>query len=176
MVTLGSASWFSAILRGFFAAGFPMDDINHARLRSHIPLEEDSKIPKLLADTVGKLPALTFIKVSGLIAPCIVQAGFSHLGKDGDEPMPFLTPPFPRLESIHCHRVPFLPSNEQRDNALGFVDLELLQRFLVARSATLRQFRLEECFHLTKADVAELCRAVGDSIRWDGLELGEDDY
>ncbi len=58
----------------------------------------------------------------------------------------------------------------------GFVDLELLQQFLVTRSDTVHSCQLEGCFNLTTEDVDELWEVVGDVVCWDDVELGEDDY
>ena len=58
----------------------------------------------------------------------------------------------------------------------GFVDRELLQQFLLERSATVRRCQLEGCFNLTTGDVDELRKVVGDVVCWDGVELDEHDY
>ncbi|KJA19509.1 hypothetical protein HYPSUDRAFT_44276 [Hypholoma sublateritium FD-334 SS-4] len=156
---LASASWFSAVLPGIFSAGFPLDNISHAHLGYLIPLDEEN--PRLLAETVGLLPALSFVKVSGLIGPCLVHvAGFSHTGED-------VLTPFPSLESIHFRRVPFLPCDKKPKEILDLVDGELLQQFLMTRGATVRRLRLEGCLYLKKADVDKLCKVVGDVVCWD---------
>lgn len=168
-----SASWFSTVFPGLFSVGFALDYISHVHLGSRKPLEEG--ILGLLVETVGPLPAVSFVKVSGLIGPCIVYAGPSHTGEDVDKPMPLLTP-FPSLESMHFHGVPFLPSYTTPTTRLGRVDRELLQQFLMMHSATVRRIRLEGCFSLKKADVDELCKVVGDTVCWDGVELDSSDY
>ena len=55
--------------------------------------------------------------------------------------------------------------------ALGFVNRELLQQFLMTRSDPVRRCQLEWCFNLTAEDVDELCEVVGDVVCWDGVEL-----
>ncbi len=170
-----SASWIKIIFPGIFSAGFPLNNISHAHLRTRIPLEKRSENPRLLAETVGVLPALSFIKISMLAGPWILRTAVYHASDDANNPMLSLMA-FPRLESIQFHEVPFLPSNTKRRKALGFVDRKLLQQFLLAHSATVRRCQLEGCFNLTTADVDKLRKVVGDVVCWDGVELDEHDY
>ncbi|KJA19510.1 hypothetical protein HYPSUDRAFT_44278 [Hypholoma sublateritium FD-334 SS-4] len=164
-----SVSWFSTVLPGLFSVGFALDNISHVHLGSDRPLEEG--IQGLLVETVGLLPAVSFVKVSGFIGPCLVPVGLSHTDEDVEKPIPLLTP-FASLKSMHFYRVPFLPSYTEPTMKLGRVDRELLQQFLVMRSATVRRIRLEKCSYLKKADVDELCKVVGDVVCWDGVEQG----
>ncbi len=165
---------FNVIFHGVFLAGFPLNNITHAHIGSQIPLEEHSENPQLLAETVGKLPSLSFIEASMLAGPWILCAAMHHASKDvGTEPMLSSTP-FPRLNSIHFYEVPFLPSNTMLKG--GFVDRELLLQFLVIRRQTVRRCQLIGCFNLTTEDVDELRKLVGDVVCWDEMEPNEHDY
>ncbi len=178
-----SDSWFNILFRGIFSASFPLDNITHAHIRSIISLQDITHNPQLLPETVGLLPSLSFIKVSKLAGPWILRAAMYHASEYMGKPALSLLP-FPRLESIHFHDVPFLPSSPTSRNRYarrwggtsGFVDRELLQQFLVTRSDTLRRCQLEDCFHLTTEDVDELWEVVGDVVCWDEVELDEFTY
>ncbi|KJA12810.1 hypothetical protein HYPSUDRAFT_60198 [Hypholoma sublateritium FD-334 SS-4] len=172
-----SPAWFNTLFRGIFSAGFRLDDITHAHLRSAISLEDILQNPQLLPETVGLLPSLSFIKVSKLAGPWILRAAMCHASEDMGKSTMSLSP-FPHLESIHFHDVPFLPNDTTwKDKypwkALGVVDRDLLQQFLVKRCDTVRRCQLERCFNLTEEDVDELCEVVGDVVCWDGVELEE---
>ncbi len=151
-----------------FLAGFPLSNISRVHIGSQIPLEEHPENSQLLVETVGALPSLSFISVSMLAGPWTLCAASCHASEDvGTEPV-LSSPPFPHLESVHFHQVPFLPSNTKRRKTLGFVDREQLQQLLMTRSDTVRRCQLEGCFNLITGDVDELRKVVGDVVCWMG--------
>ncbi len=150
-------------------------------LRSRVSLEDTLQNPQLLPETVGVLPSLSFIKVSKLAGPWILRAAMFHASEHYGQAhavvvaIPLVSNQYTSMKS------PFLPRYTTRKNTYtwsstsGFVDRELLQQFLVTRSAAVRSCQLEKCLNLTAEDVDELCEVVGDVVCWDEVEPDEDE-
>ncbi|KJA27997.1 hypothetical protein HYPSUDRAFT_793178 [Hypholoma sublateritium FD-334 SS-4] len=153
---------FDEGLLTFFNSGFPLQQVSHVYL-----LSSPSGIRSTtLANTIGKLPAVSFLKTEAHMAVPVLHA--LNSGGRGCSSTGIL---FPRLQSIHLEDVAFeYPDYHYRVHADGYIlmRVEMLQDCLVRRrqyGAPISKLTLYDCDNLTGNDVAKLRGVVAD-IDW----------
>lgn len=162
---------FDEDLSTFFNSGFPLDEITHVYLLSSLSGIRSTT----LANTIGKLPAVSYLKAEAHMAVPVLHAlnsGGRGCGSSGVL--------FPRLQSIHLEDVAFeYPDYHYRVHADGYVFMrvQMLIECLVRRrqyGAPISKLTLYDCDDLTENDVAKL-REVVANIDWSEDSVWEQD-
>ena len=158
--TSGGELTVDEIVPEFFKNGFPLGKISHAEIATKANCSN-------LEDTLGDLPALSYIRVEQ---------------ESGD---PFLTALYPDSDSVDAEYFPFrnlmsislsvmFKSEHQVTQSACDVDLNLLTSCLFQRlecGAGIQKLTLNDCYCLDDDGVRELESIVAD-IEWDGVVQG----
>lgn len=145
----------------FFNSGFRLQEVSHVYLLSDL----SDISPTALANTVGLLPAVSFLQAEACMAVPVIHA-LNSGGRVCSSSGIF----FPRLQSIHLEDVDFecpCPDCHYHVHADGSVvtKVQMLLDCLVRRSqhgAPISKLTLYDCANLTENDVAELREVVAD--------------
>ncbi|KJA27994.1 hypothetical protein HYPSUDRAFT_62381 [Hypholoma sublateritium FD-334 SS-4] len=139
-----------------FSSRFPLQEV------SHVHLDASRIETETLVQTIGVLPAVSFVKVEGPIVKSFIDA-LHPIRTHQIQPGRLY---FPNLQTI-CINDIVLESHSE-----DYLSIESLRDCLDKRrerGVAIRKMVLLECENLTEHDVAALRDIVGD-VEWDGID------
>ncbi|KJA27998.1 hypothetical protein HYPSUDRAFT_62387 [Hypholoma sublateritium FD-334 SS-4] len=149
-------------LRAFFSSGFPLHSVTHVYLLSSLNDIE----PITLAETIGMLPVVSFVKAQANLAPSLIDAMNPASGVFGASPIGALY--FPSLKCIHLEDFRF--SSTYNFNNDYYDPMEALQDCIVRRfnhGSLLQKIILRDCDGVTAGDVDDLRQMPVVEVEWE---------